>query len=100
MGDTRAGRMRRRRQFAEHNNPAIVFARMPDKTALPSVPGAPRIRPARDGGALELEWSVPEHTGESPITHYTLRHWSPTERPPVCRLHSESGDADCRRRHL
>ncbi|KAI6239118.1 Immunoglobulin I-set domain protein [Aphelenchoides fujianensis] len=70
-------------QVDEHNNPTVVFERMPDKTALPSAPSQPRINPLKDGSGLELEWNPPEHTGESPITHYTVRYWSPSEKPPA-----------------
>ncbi|KAI6188704.1 Immunoglobulin I-set domain protein [Aphelenchoides besseyi] len=70
-------------QVEEHNNPSVVFDRMPDKTALPSAPSQPRIKPLKDGSGLEIEWNPPEHTGDSPISHYTVRYWSPSEKPPT-----------------
>jgi hypothetical protein len=58
---------------------------MPDKASLPSAPTKPRIETNKNG-AIEVEWNAPEHIGESPITHYTVRHWSAISDNPSVSL--------------
>jgi hypothetical protein len=55
---------------------------MPDKAALPTAPSKPRTELLKNG-AIELEWNAPDHIGESPITHYTVKYWSAISDNPT-----------------
>ncbi|KAI1732012.1 immunoglobulin i-set domain-containing protein [Ditylenchus destructor] len=60
----------------EHTNPNTMFQRMPDAAAFPSAPGKPAVLNTSED-SIELEWTVPERHGASPIIGYILQYWSP-----------------------
>jgi len=60
----------------QHTNQDTIFQRMPDAAAPPSPPGQPRLLNASED-FVEMEWTVPERQGASPIIGYILQYWSP-----------------------
>lgn len=59
-----------------HTNKDIIFQRMPDAAALPSSPGQPHILNVTED-TIDMEWTVPERHGASPIIGYIIQYWSP-----------------------
>jgi hypothetical protein len=49
---------------------------MPDATALPSPPGQPRVSNL-SYDSVDLEWTVPDRHGASPIIGYLMQYYNP-----------------------
>lgn len=55
---------------------------MPDATTLSSAPGQPVILNVTDN-SVELEWSLPDTQGATPIIGYIIQYWSPSLKEVV-----------------
>jgi hypothetical protein len=55
---------------------------MPDPSTFPTAPGQPHARNISDD-SVDLEWTVPDRPGATPITGYFLQYFNP-ELGQVC----------------